>query len=72
MLKKKKIYCGERKALVDALVDEKILKNGTVEVTVMSCMDTAVCARTTFCRFVNPLTVRNPLDPAAKEAAQAG
>lgn len=56
MLSQKKFYCQEKKKTVEALVDTK-----GKESCIMNCNDMLFCDGTTFCRFVNPLTTRNPL-----------
>ncbi|MBN2712199.1 MAG: hypothetical protein JXR97_07145 [Planctomycetes bacterium] len=60
MISKEEIFCHERKIKVEALVETK--KKGKEQLkTPISCTKMLECARTTFCRFVNPLTTRNPL-----------
>ena len=71
MLSKDSFFCQEKKKTVEALVEKK---GGNCNP--MTCTEMLACPATTFCRFVNPLTPRNPLKPlsaapARKEAAIA-
>lgn len=56
MLTKDSFFCQEKKKNVEALVEKK----GGI-CNPMTCTEMLSCAATTFCRFVNPLTTRNPL-----------
>lgn len=68
MIEKKDLFCQLREENVEALVENKRGK----EPTPVSCTKMIECDRTAFCRFVNPLTTRNPLsgscDPAVATA----
>lgn len=57
MISKENIFCQELKGTVEVLVESK---KGKVRNPV-SCTKAFECSRTTFCRFVNPLTTRIPL-----------
>lgn len=68
MLKKEELLCTEKGCRVTAYVEEKTSRRGgkiVRETNALSCSGMTKCPRTTFCRFVNPLTTRNPLDLAS-------
>jgi len=72
MIKKIKAYCSIRQTTVDALVEDskvRVGKSTAIRRIPLSCGRVAECPKTTFCRFVNPLTTRNPLSLAAGEGA---
>ena len=75
MVGKRACVCQAKKATVQALVQEtKKGKGKNVEVSykVLSCDNSRTCEKSLFCRFVNPLTTRVPLEvAAAEEPAQA-
>lgn len=62
MLAKNSFFCQEKQKNVKALVDKK-----TAHQAPMTCTEMLSCAATTFCRFVNPLTTRNPLRAISPE-----
>lgn len=62
MIAQERHYCQEKAKAVDVLVEKKGGKSAVV-----GCNHMLFCDGTTFCRFVNPLTNRNPLS-AAQEA----
>lgn len=64
MLTKDSFFCQEKKKNVEALVE---VKGGNCNP--MTCTEMLSCAATTFCRFVNPLTTRNPLKPMSAAPA---
>lgn len=64
MIAKETLHCQELKQDVEALVEQKTVGKGKaaeVQKHAVSCTRMLTCDRTTFCRFVNPLTTRNPL-----------
>lgn len=75
MISRQQVYCSEQDKHIEALVEEKKAgrgKNAAVKRTVLNCTNVLNCPRTTFCRFVNPLTTRNPLrleDPVPETTA---
>ncbi len=56
MIIQEKMYCSEKNEEVDVLVEITPRKK-----EIAACNNMLYCEATTFCRFVNPLTVRNPL-----------
>ncbi len=65
MIVKQQVYCSEKGIWVEALLEERTVRAGGDTVTTrtpLSCTRMAECSRTLFCRFVNPLTTRNPLE----------
>lgn len=54
MLGQYKLYCQEKKKAVEVLSESE-------DKTPMTCNEMLFCEGTTFCRYVNPLTTRNPL-----------
>ncbi len=54
MLGQYKLYCQEKKKVVE------VLSEGQDKLP-MTCNEMLFCEGTTFCRYVNPLTTRNPL-----------
>lgn len=68
MIEKKEMHCQERNMAVEALVEKKKGRDATP----ISCTRMMECDRTTFCRFVNPLTTRTPLADTPEEAALPG
>jgi len=67
MIKKEKAFCAEKNEAVEAIVRGG--RGGSREAVSCTCM--ARCAKTTFCRFVNPLTTRNPLQVGSGDARAA-
>lgn len=64
MMAKRPMFCTEKNMEVEALVQEKKSGRGsaaTVSYAPLTCQNAKNCERTTFCRFVNPLTTRIPL-----------
>ncbi len=61
MIEKLPLYCEERREKVEALVQITHPGKKNESKAVLSCTAMLKCPRTTFCRFVNPLTTRNPL-----------
>lgn len=53
--------CQETGKTVQALVETRNPGKPSEVKEPLSCTQMAACAKTTFCRFVNPLTTRNPL-----------
>lgn len=56
MIEQEKMYCTEKAKEVDILVERTARKK-----EIAACNNMLYCEATTFCRFVNPLTTRNPL-----------
>ena len=67
MILKQTAYCTVRNMTVETLVEETKVggRKATVQRTPLTCARMAECPRTTFCRFVNPLTTRVPLEASA-------
>ena len=65
MIQQKKMYCTEKEIEVDVLVDVKARST-----TIAACNNMLYCEATTFCRFVNPLTTRNPLQNLEDKAIE--
>lgn len=66
MMQKRTMYCTLKETNVEAMVMEKRQGRGANATTTdmpLSCQNAKSCERTTFCRFVNPLTTRVPLTP---------
>lgn len=64
MIGKRMCYCMEKDTQVEAIVEEKRSGRGREaekQVRFLRCSAAGACERSTFCRFVNPLTTRNPL-----------
>lgn len=69
MLSQEQLYCTQRETMVEVLVESQSQgKNARQKKRPVSCARACECPKTTFCRFVNPLTTRNPLQ-AKEEAA---
>lgn len=71
MIKKAQLLCNEVGHPVDVLVTVRTTrKDGRlVETpTPLSCQRAEQCSRTVACRFINPLTTRNPLTAVPEEA----
>jgi hypothetical protein len=71
VIEKQPMFCNEREAVVDVLVEKAKPRRGSTQsaaCTPIHCNAVAECPRTTFCRFVNPLTTRNPLVPVPETA----
>lgn len=65
-------YCNEKETEVEAVVDEQKKgrgKNAEIRHSFLRCSNSSNCDKSTFCRFVNPLTTRNPLELATTEVA---
>ncbi|MCX7934377.1 MAG: hypothetical protein N3A66_03860 [Planctomycetota bacterium] len=74
MIKKIKAHCSIRQTAVEALVEDskaRVGKETVLRRIPLSCGRVAECPKTTFCRFVNPLTTRNPLSLEEAEAESA-
>ncbi len=56
MIVQEKMYCTEKNIEVDVLKEITSRKKD-----IAACNNMLYCEATTFCRFVNPLTTRNPL-----------
>ena len=56
MIVQEKMFCTEKKQEVEVLVEITARKKD-----IAACNNMLYCEATTFCRFVNPLTTRNPL-----------
>jgi hypothetical protein len=72
MIAKRQCYCTETTRTVQAVVEEARKgrgKDAEVRYSFLKCLGSADCSKATFCRFVNPLTVRNPLEIQAPEPA---
>ena len=74
MIEKRKLHCSLKNKTVESLVEIRKAKSGQPgeEVLPLNCVAAMTCPRTTFCRFVNPLTTRNPLVPAKAVAGAVG
>ena len=60
MILQEKRFCSEQNLEVEAVLE--VIKTKTGEETVpVACANMAACDAKVFCRFVNPLTQRNPL-----------
>jgi hypothetical protein len=58
------MYCQVCEEEVQAMVEQRKVRRAGQTMTVktpLSCERVKVCPRTAFCRFVNPLSTRNPL-----------
>lgn len=62
MIQKEQMHCTERRSTVEVLVEIRNPGKGTGNRTCLNCLAMAGCAPTAFCRFVNPLTTRSPLE----------
>lgn len=62
MIQKEQMHCKERGTAVDVLVEVKQAGRAGSTRTCLNCMAMTGCAPTAFCRFVNPLTTRSPLE----------
>ncbi len=56
MIVQEKMFCTEKEKTVDVLLEVTARKKD-----IAACNNMLYCEATTFCRFVNPLTTRNPL-----------
>lgn len=56
MIVQEKMFCTEKEKNVDVLLEITARKKD-----IAACNNMLYCEATTFCRFVNPLTTRNPL-----------
>jgi hypothetical protein len=62
MIRKEQAFCTERRVVVEALLEEtRVGKAKTAQKVPLACTRMGECAKTAFCRFVNPLTMRVPL-----------
>lgn len=64
MITKRECYCAVRETTVEAVVEESRKgkgKDAGVRHAFLRCSQSKECPKSTFCRFVNPLTTRNPL-----------
>lgn len=64
MVHKEECFCEIRNGTVVAIVEESPTGRGRsrrITRHPIACTGVGSCPRTTFCRFVNPLTTRNPL-----------
>ncbi|MBN1257013.1 MAG: hypothetical protein JXA52_04840 [Planctomycetes bacterium] len=68
MISKRECFCAEQQVTVEAIVEEK-KKTGELTYKFLRCGHSSKCCKSTFCRFVNPLTTRNPLEIGRISAA---
>jgi hypothetical protein len=64
MISKRECYCSVLEESVEAIVEESSAgrgKGAAVRRAFLRCSRSGVCSKSAFCRFVNPLTTRNPL-----------
>ncbi len=66
MISKKTMFCSEKSEMVEALAETVKGK-----VAAVGCSNMVSCEATRFCRFVNPLTTRNPLSENEPLPAEA-
>ncbi len=72
MIEKRKMHCTLQNKQVDSLVEIRKARSAKAgEAMPINCERAFECSRTTFCRFVNPLTTRNPLVPTEPTVATA-
>ena len=74
MIIKQQVMCREKDIMVEALLEERTIRvkgKATKTRTPLSCTRMADCSGKLFCRFVNPLTTRNPLE-IMEDAPAAG
>ncbi len=72
MISREQCFCEVRKTNVIAYVEESARNRGRKQPSSrnpVACAESSTCPRTAFCRFVNPLTTRNPLTPADASAS---
>ncbi len=65
MIIKQQVLCREKNIMVEALLEERNIRvkgKITKTRTPLSCTRMTECSGKLFCRFVNPLTTRNPLE----------
>jgi hypothetical protein len=71
MIGKRTCHCTEKDIEVEAIVEEKKApRGGEARYAFLRCSGAAACDKSTFCRFVNPLTTRNPLE-LAKDSSES-
>lgn len=68
MIQKEQMHCKERGTAVDVLVEIRQTGKAAPTRTCLNCMAMTGCAPTSFCRFVNPLTTRSPLEVLSTSA----
>ena len=65
MISKKACFCQLTEHRVEAIVEELVKGRGKARetiATILDCTASTKCSKSSFCRFVNPLTTRNPLE----------
>ncbi len=75
MFNKRRCWCTLIGQEVEAIVEETRKGRGAKAervYTFYTCAHAGRCDRTAFCRFVNPLTTRNPLELMDQQAQKPG
>ncbi|MHC4870827.1 MAG: hypothetical protein ACYTFY_03185 [Planctomycetota bacterium] len=72
MIDKKECFCSLQEKNVTAIVEQISKgrgKGSETLTTFLNCDDSSTCNRESFCKFVNPLTTRIPLETITEQTA---